>query len=61
MINNSGYKSCNICGLIKKVNEFYNTDTRCKKCKSEYQKKRRIINKEKIIENKQKEELNEKL
>lgn len=38
MINNTEYKTCNICGLIKKHNEFYNTDTRCKICKSEYQK-----------------------
>lgn len=55
MINNTEYKTCNICGLIKKHNEFYNTDTRCKICKSEYQKQRRLINKEKKIEMKQKE------
>lgn len=47
MINNSEYKTCNICGLIKKYNEFYNTDTRCKNCKSEYQKQRILINKDK--------------
>jgi hypothetical protein len=61
MINNSEYKTCNICGLIKKYNEFYNTDTRCKNCKSEYQKQRRLINKDKKMEMKQKEELNDKV
>lgn len=61
MINNTEYKTCNICGLIKKYNEFYNTDTRCKICKSEYQKQRRLINKEKKIEMKKKEELNDKI
>lgn len=61
MINNTEFKTCNICGLIKKHNEFYNTDTRCKTCKSEYQKRRRLINKEKKLEIKQKEELNDKI
>lgn len=49
MINNLEYKTCNICGLIKKHVDFYNTDTRCKNCKCEYQKKRRLINKENKI------------
>lgn len=61
MINNLEYKTCNICGLIKDYDEFYNTDTRCKKCKCEYQKKRRLINKEKNIELKKKEDLKEKV
>lgn len=61
MINNEEYKSCNICGLIKKHEEFYNTDTRCKVCKCEYQKKRRLINKENNIELKKKEELRDKV
>lgn len=61
MINNLEYKTCNICGIIKPYNDFYNTDTRCKNCKCEYQKKRRLINKEKNIEFKKKEELRDKI
>lgn len=61
MINNKEYKTCNICGLIKKCEDFYKTDTRCKVCKLEYQKKRRIINKDKKIDLKQKEDLKDKI
>lgn len=45
----------------KKHVDFYNTDTRCKNCKCEYQKKRRLINKENKIELKKKEDLKDKV
>lgn len=52
MINNSEYRTCNICGL---------TDTRCKICKCEYQKKRRLLNKEKNLDLQKKEDLRDKV
>jgi hypothetical protein len=61
MINNEKYKTCNICGLIKNHDDFYNKDTRCKDCKCEYQKKRRLINKDKKTELKKKEDLRDKV
>lgn len=61
MINNEEYKTCNICRLIKRNYDFYNKDTRCKKCKCEYQKKRRLINKDIKMELRKKEDFKDKV
>lgn len=42
MLKNKDYKTCNICGLAKEIDEFYNTDTRCIPCKKIYQRDKRI-------------------
>lgn len=45
-INN---KVCISCGIAKSITDFYNKDSRCKKCKILYQKERRYNKKEQLI------------
>lgn len=61
MLKNKDYKTCNICGLAKEIDEFYNTDSRCIPCKKIYQRDRNKIRKENILKNKQKEEIHDKV
>jgi hypothetical protein len=46
--NDEKYKSCSICGLAKKQNDFYNNENRCKPCKIKYNKERRHIKNEQL-------------
>lgn len=41
-------KTCNICGIDKRLNDFYSNDRKCKPCKILYNKERRRIKNEKL-------------
>lgn len=38
-------KVCTACGIAKDIKDFYNKNSRCKKCKIIYQKEKRYVKK----------------
>lgn len=47
--NKMNNKVCTACGIAKDITNFYNKDSRCKKCKIMYQKEKWYNKKEQLI------------